>query len=134
MNYLHRAQISRPFHHFPDPGRRFSLIWIAFDPIFFNNLAASIFRILFKKFRARIPACPTADTTLPVYGHFQFSCHRLSHKQKGNYIYPLLGTVIVLAGILIYNIFIIKYYESITDLYRHFYRSPGNYRPACIFM
>jgi hypothetical protein len=109
MNYLHRAQISRPFHNFPDPCRRFSLIRIAFDPVFFNNLAASIFRILFKKFRAGIPACPTADTTLSVYGHFQFSCHRLSHKQKGNYIYPWPGTVvIVLAGILIYDIFLIN--------------------------
>jgi len=70
---------------------------------FVNNLAASIFRVLFKKFRARIPACPQLMQPFCLWS-LSVSCHRPHISRKGKLYLSVAGVVIVLAGILIYNI------------------------------
>ena len=42
---------------------------------FFNDLACSIFLVLFKEFRAQIPACCAADATIAVDNYFYFTWH-----------------------------------------------------------
>lgn len=72
---MYRTQICGPFQHFLKLIRRFPFTRVISNSIFINYLACSIFLVLFKAFRTRIPACRAAYATIAVDNYFYFALH-----------------------------------------------------------